>query len=140
MQSSERDGVVFVRLFPGEDFYPVLEAACRRHSVTSGVFLSGIGQLRDFTLGYFKAKGDYLPKEYPGVYELLSLHGNIVSEGDGFAFHIHVVVGDEQKNAFGGHLISAKVSVTNEIVILKTGVEVSRALNEETGLNELLID
>jgi len=65
MESAEENGVVFVRLFPGEDFFAALEEACRKHDAKTAVFLSGVGQLRDFTLGFFRKKGDYVPQAFP---------------------------------------------------------------------------
>lgn len=140
MESVEENGVVFVRLFSGEDFFACLEVACRRHDVKRAVFLSGVGQLRDFTLGFFRKRGDYVPKDFPGVHELLSVQGNIVFQDGEYVFHVHVVVGDEKKRAFGGHLLKGTVSVTNEIVVLKTECKLSRRLNDETGLKELFFD
>ena len=56
MQSKEEDGLIFIRLFPGEDIYHELEEVCQKHKVKTAVVLSGVGQLKQFELGYFKEK------------------------------------------------------------------------------------
>ena len=52
MQSKEEDNLIFVRLFPGEDIYRELEQVCQKHDVVTVVVLSGVGQLKQFELGY----------------------------------------------------------------------------------------
>lgn len=134
------DGVVLVRLLPGEDFYEGLEKACVKHGVETGVLLSGIGQLVDFRLGYFVSKGDYGEKHFPDVHELIGLQGNVVLQDSEYIFHVHCVVGDRNKKAFGGHLLGGTVSITNEIALLKTKIKALRRVNEDTGLKDLCFD
>ncbi|MFH1835175.1 MAG: DUF296 domain-containing protein [Methanobacteriota archaeon] len=140
MQSKEDKNLVFIRLFQDEDFYESLRAACVKHVVKTAVFLSGIGQLKDFKLGYFVEKGNYGEKHFPEVHELIALQGNVVFQDEEYVFHVHCVVGNREKKAFGGHLLSGKVSITNEIVLLKTDIEAARRIGEETGLYELFLE
>ncbi len=100
----------------------------------------GLGQLKQFTLGYFKEKGNYTPQEYEKPHELLSLDGIISREKGEYSFHLHAVLGNENKEAIGGHLIKGKVQVTNEIALIKTGVRVQRRLDEDTGLQALYLE
>lgn len=140
MQCKEDDSLVLIRLFSDEDFYEELKEACRAHEVETGVFISGIGQLKDFKLGYFIAKGDYGEKQFRDVHELIGLQGNVVFQDGEYVFHVHCVVGNREKKAFGGHLLDGTVSVTNEIVLLKTGIKAKRKIGEETGLKELFLE
>ena len=64
MQSKEESSLIFIRLFPGEDIYHELKKVCQRHKVETAVVLSGVGQLKQFKLGYFKEKGNYTPQEF----------------------------------------------------------------------------
>jgi predicted DNA-binding protein with PD1-like motif len=134
MQSKEKDSLVFIRLFPGEDIYQSLEEACRKHRVETAVVLSGVGQLKQFRLGYFKEKGDYAPQEFEKPHELLSLTGSISNQEGDYNFHLHVALGNEGKKVIGGHLIKGAVEVTNEIVLFKTDLKVKRKVEESTGL------
>lgn len=140
MQSKEKDGLIFIRLFPGEDIYQALKEACRKHRVETAVVLSGVGQLKQFKLGYFKEKGDYTPEEFEKPHELLSLTGSISNQEGDYNFHLHVVLGNEEKKVVGGHLIRGEVEVTNEIVLLKTDLKVKRKLEESTGLQGMFLE
>ncbi|GAI19806.1 unnamed protein product [marine sediment metagenome] len=102
--------------------------------------MSGIGQLKQFQLGYFKQKGNYVPQDFARPHELLSLSGNISNQGGEYELHLHVVLGDEDKSVIGGHLIKGEVEVTNEIVLLKTDLKITRKLEESTGLEEMFLD
>ena len=140
MQSKEKDGLILVRLFPGEDIYQALKEACQKHRVETAVVLSGVGQLKQFTLGYFKEKGDYTPEEFEKPHELLSLTGSISKQGDDYNFHLHVALGNEAKKVVGGHLIKGVVETTNEIVLLTTDLKVKRRLEESTGLQGMFLE
>ncbi len=140
MQSKEEQNLIFVRLFPGEDIYEELEKVCKKHNVETAVVLSGLGQLKQFELGYFKEKGNYTPQKFDEPHELLSLTGNVSKQDGEYVFHLHAALGNQEKKVVGGHLIRGRVSVTNEIVLLKTSLKVKRRVTETTGLNELFLE
>jgi len=140
MQSRAKDNLIVVRLFPSEDVLACLREVCGGYGVITAVALSGLGQLGEFELGFFKEKGNYLPEKFTEPHELLSLTGNIAWQGDDFQFHLHAVLGSDKKQVVGGHFISGKVSVTAEIVLLKSGLKVKRKIEEETGLAGMFLD
>ena len=140
MQSKEEDNLIFARMFPGEDIYTSLDELLEKHKVKTAVVLSGIGQIKDVEIGFFKEKGNYLPEKLAGNFELLSLAGNISLQDNAPEFHLHAVLGDEKKKAWGGHLISGAVNVTLELVLLKTNLEVKREIEEETGLKGMFLE
>jgi len=140
MKSKEKNNIVFIRLFPEEDLNDKLIEACAIHNVKSAVVISGIGQLKNIHLGYFKEKGDYSPECFKEPFELLSISGNICKDKEGYLLHLHAVIGDEKKNVFGGHFISGIVEITCEIVILKTNMGISRVYDEKTGLKALFLE
>ena len=140
MQSKEKKNMIFVRLFPDEDVNEQLKKACRRHEVVTAVVISGIGQLKNVELGYFKKKGNYASDNFKKPLEILSLSGNISRQEDDYNFHLHAVLSDEKKNAIGGHFIEGKISITGEIVILKTDLFFHRKFNEKTGLKDLYFE
>jgi predicted DNA-binding protein with PD1-like motif len=139
MQSKEKDNLVFVRLFPNEDIHGELRRVCKKHEVETAVILSGLGQLKQFQLGYYQEKGNYRPQEFRKPHELLSLTGTISKQEGEYNLHLHAVLGDEDKNAIGGHLIGGRVEVTNEIVLLKTDLKIERILEESTGLEGMFL-
>ncbi len=141
MQSSEKDGVLFVRLFPGEDVPASLVAACVERGITSGALVSGVGMLKDIELSYFnRASGGYDAHRFPEPMELVSLSGNISRDGDGIFVHAHASLADAEARVFGGHLSQASVAVTAEIVILRSGVPAFRRIEAATGLKGLFLD
>ena len=140
MQSKEKKNLIFIRLFPDVDVNEQLKDACKIHDVKTAVVLSGIGQLKEAKLGYFKEKGDYAPESFNKPLEILSLTGNICKQDDGYILHLHTVLGDENKNAIGGHFIEGQVSITAEIVLLKTNIPIQRKVDDKTGLKTLFLE
>ena len=125
MQSKEEGNIIFIRLFPDEDLQEKLKEACRLYNVKTAVIISGIGQLKKIQIGYFKEKNNYIRENFDAPHELLSLTGNICNQDGDYILHLHVVLGNEKKNAVGGHFIEGKVEITNEIVLLKTDVQLN---------------
>lgn len=140
MQSKREKDLIFIRLFPNENIYEKLREACIKYSVDTAVVISGIGQLKDFKLGYFKEKGNYTPEHFKTPHELLSLEGNICKQNGEYKFHLHVVLGNKKKEVIGGHLIEGLVEVTNEIVLLKKSLTIKRKPEKDTGLEGLFLE
>lgn len=140
MQTKEKDNLIFVRLFPEEDIYEKLAEAVKEYNVETAVVIAGIGQLKNFELGYFKEKGNYTPQLFTEPHELLSLSGNISKQNNKYNFHLHAVLGNEEKALVGGHLIKGTVAITNEIILLKTNLKIKRKLEEETGLEGMFLE
>ena len=140
MHCKQKDDLIFIRLFPDENIYEKLEEICRKCQVDTAVVISGIGQLKDFKLGYFKEKGNYIPQHFKIPHELLSLEGNITKRGEEYLFHLHAVLGNEKKEVIGGHLIEGLVEVTNEIVLLKTELRFERKTEDSTGLEGMFLE
>ena len=137
MQTLERDGLLFIRMFSGESYYDCLAEACRRHQVRSAVVLSSLGQFGEFELGYFVARGDYAPERFTEPHELVAVSG-LVSTNDGEPeFHLHATLGGRDKRTVSGHLLSAVVAITNETVLLESEASLTRRLSDETGLRML---
>ena len=137
MQSKEKKNIIFVRLFTDEDVNEQIKKACKNHNVKTAVVISGIGQLKKTQIGYFKQKGDYSKETFNKPLEILSLTGNICKEKDDYVLHLHTVLGEENKNATGGHFMEGTIGVTGEIVILKTDIIAKRKDDDKTGLKML---
>jgi len=140
MQSKEKQNIIFIKLFRDEDVNEKIIEACKLHNVKTAAVISGIGQLKDFQLGYFKKKNNYTPEIFDASYELLSLIGNICKENDDYLLHLHAVLGDEKKSVIGGHFIEGKVEITGEIILLKSNVDVKRKFDEKTGLKNMFLE
>lgn len=139
MQSKEKENIVIIRLFEDEDIYEQIKNVCEIHNIETAIVLSGIGQLKQVKLGYFKEKGNYSPELFDKPLEILSISGNICKIKDDYILHLHAVLGDEKKKVFGGHLIEGKISITGEICILKSLIDIKRKLDKKTGLESLYL-
>ncbi|RLF57991.1 MAG: hypothetical protein DRN27_06605 [Thermoplasmata archaeon] len=137
MEIKKNQYYLIVHLKPGENLLKSLITVCEKHSIITGVILSGIGQLTEVTLGYFKENNNYTPELFNETFELLSLSGTIIPHEETYLPHLHAVIGSERKKTFGGHLIDATVKVTNEIILLDIPIEISRKKSLVTGLMEL---
>jgi len=51
--------------------------------------------------------------------------------------HLHISLSDSKYNSYGGHLTSAVISGTSEIIIEEIDGEIEREFNKEVGLNLL---
>jgi len=73
-------------------------------------------------------------------YELLHLSGNICKINTNYEFHIHAILSNEKMETIGGHLLNAKVEITNEIIILKTVVDFSRIIENSSDLKKMVLN
>ena len=137
MLSKENENLVFIKLQPDEDINAQIKKACKKHDIKTAIVISGIGQLKKTKLGFFKNKDNYSPKIFEKPLELLSLTGNIIYQNNDYLLHLHTVVSDENKIAYGGHLIEGEISITAEIVLLKNDIDIFRKQNKKTGLKDM---
>ena len=97
--------------------------------------ISGLGALDDVTVAYYHLKlKQYQTKLFHGMYELVSLNGNITFvEGKRF-IHIHAALGTENYDIIGGHIMDATVGPSAEISIVPLNNTIERAYDDTTGL------
>ncbi len=130
------DEVLVVKLEDGEKVHPSLIEVCRKHDLRVGWVTSGIGILREFTLGYFTGK-EYLKKRFEEPHELLSMSGSVTLDAE-VPIHLHCSVSSKEFNVFGGHLFEGVANVLNEILITRVeNIELGRVLSPKTGYYEL---
>lgn len=123
-----------LQLFKGEEIFSSLVQFAKDHNLQSG-HISGIGAVKDITVGYFDTEKKGYPKnQFKATHELLSCKGNFsLNEGEPFP-HCHIVFCDTEQRAFGGHLFSATVAVTAEFYIVTDNQKVVRNFNDDIGL------
>ena len=99
--------------------------------------MTGLGAVDQFTVGVYDVdKREYHALSYAGAYEITSLVGTINTMNGEYYAHLHMSAADEDGTAVGGHLNSARISGTGELVITVTDGTVDRFKDEkETGLN-----
>jgi len=128
-------------MYPGEDVLESIEAVAKEYGVKSGQ-LSLIGAVSRAKLGYFhREAGEYRDFNVEEDVEVVSCIGNIATQEGNPIVHAHMIVADEIGNCWGGHLMKGcEVSVTIELVIIETEIELTRMRDDTTGLNLLHID
>lgn len=118
----------------GEELITSLLNFASSETLSSG-YLSGIGALRDFELGYYWLdRKEYKRQKYSEIVELIACTGNLALRQDAPFIHLHVALGREDYSMIGGHLFSGIVAVTAELFFRPLQEPVMRAWNERTGL------
>ena len=123
------------KLDAGADLYEGLTACVRREKIRLGR-IQGIGATTHAVIAFYdQERKKYNNIELLGGMEILALNGNI-SIRDGAPFvHAHIVLGDAQGRAFGGHLLpGTKVFAFEAVIDEFDGEEITRALDGRTGL------
>jgi len=129
-----------VSLETGDEAVKCLSDFAREQEVEAAS-ITAIGAFRQAVLGYFEWKS----KQYKKIpvdeqVEVLSLIGDVaVSEGEP-TLHIHAVLGKSDGSVAGGHLLSAEVRPTLEVIITQSPSYLRKAKDPETGLALLAID
>jgi uncharacterized protein len=128
---------VFAVIFElGEDPVAGLTRLAEEQSLTASSF-TAIGAFSEALLGYFDwEKKDYARIPVAEQTEVLALVGDIALEqGSGKPkVHAHVVLGKRDGAACGGHLLSAKVRPTLEVVLTESPAHLKRVHDPRSGL------
>ena len=137
----QKNGQIYIlRLEIGEEIITALKETCKELEIRAGK-VSGIGVLRSAKISYFdRGSGAYLHRELSGNMEMTSLMGNISSmAGEPFP-HLHVTLADKDFQLYGGHLSAGEIGVTGEIILEPFAEGVERKINQESGLNLLVLE
>lgn len=107
---------------------------CQNHNIHAGYF-QGIGAVSDITCGWYDlATRSYEFTEYKGLFEVVSMHGNIAYKEDELFIHLHGVFTDTKNQAFGGHVKEMTVGITLEIFLYPLPGVTHRSYDERSGL------
>ena len=137
MQYKRFNDKYVLRVDKGEEVVETITTFCEDKNIRLAS-ISGIGATNNATIVLFESgKKLYHKETFADDMEILSLTGNISTKDDKPYIHLHIILSTSDHKAIGGHLNSAIISVTCEIVltIIGTGETVYREFNEEIGLN-----
>ena len=124
-----------VRLEKGEDIVKSIQTLCEKEKIKLGA-ITGIGATNKAVVGLFETSTkEYHSKELTGDMEITSLLGNVTQMNGEVYLHLHITLADHNYNVHGGHLTSAIISATGEIIIDTIEGVVDREFDEEIGLN-----
>ncbi len=124
-----------VRLDKGDEIVSSLKQFCTENNIRLGS-ITGIGAANSVTIGLFEtASKQYHSNTLTGDYEITSLNGNVSSMNNEVYLHLHISISDSAYKAYGGHLTSAVISGTCELLIDTIDGTIERQFDEDTGLN-----
>jgi uncharacterized protein len=127
-----------IRFDPGEEIVSGLAAFCEQAGVI-GAAVQGIGSVATAEIGHFDPeRGDYVFRRLDGPLEVLALTGNVAALDGRPMVHVHAVLSDRAFTTQGGHLRSATVAVTCEVVLTLLSAPVRR--KREPGKKTALLD
>ena len=125
---------VLVVLQTGDEILESLYKIAEKINIKS-CWINGIGAAKNIILGaYPLTTKEYIKKDFIGEYELTGLIGNITKKQNEPFVHIHATISDDDCNAFGGHLFSATVTATCEIMLTLMDTSIKRVECNEVGL------
>ena len=128
---------VLVRLDKGDEIVSSLLDVAKEQGLTLAS-VSGIGATDDFEIGVFDLeRSDYDRFRFHGNHEIVSLVGNLTTKEGAPYIHLHISCAGEGGDLVGGHLFSAKISLTAEIFLLKAAGSADRLRDETLGINKI---
>ena len=127
-----------LKLHPGDELLGALKQYCTDNNLRAAYIATCVGSLKACTLRLANADRDR-PNEiktYDERFEIVSVVGTISCEGA----HVHMGLADATGAGIGGHLISATVFTTAEIVLGEVrGHAFERRFDDATGFKELAV-
>ncbi len=117
-----------------DDVLAAFQRFCERQTV-HGAFFYGIGGYRRATLGYYDMeKKQYDPIPVEEQVEVVSIVGNVTNFEGKPRIHAHCVVSYRDGHTIGGHLLSAIVRPTLEVMLEETSIPLQRTARPEIGI------
>ncbi len=129
-----------LRLDKGEEIVETLKKFCKEEGISLG-WVKGIGAANRAVIGLLNTKDKkYTTRELLGDHEIVSLVGNISNMDGEVYLHLHIALANEDYITYGGHLDSAIIGATGEIIIETIDGDVGRSFSQEIGLNLMDFD
>ena len=126
---------IIARFDRGEEILACLREVALKENIKLAS-ISALGAVDDFTVGVYKVdEQKYYANHFEGAFEIVSLTGTISTMNGEYYAHLHMSAGDDKGKVFGGHLNSARISATCEMVIDVIDGVVERKKDPGVGLN-----
>ena len=124
----------------GDEAVEGLESFARERGLSAAHF-TGIGAFEDVVLGYF----EWDPKRYKEIpiheqVEVVALTGDVALKDGEPTVHAHVVVARADGTASGGHLLSARVRPTLEVILTESPAHLRKRHDDASGLALIALD
>ncbi len=134
-QIAQEPKTFVIVLDTGEEILSSLQKFAETEGL-SGSSFKAIGALSKVELGWFNwgTKRYQIAVKLEEQVELLSLIGDIALKDSKPQVHAHLVVGREDGTAHGGHLLSATVRPTCELVLTESPRHLQKQVDPESGI------
>jgi hypothetical protein len=127
-----------VIFYQGDEVFSGLQEFAMKYHVTSAHF-TAIGAVSGATLGWFDPKRKMYKKiPVEGQHEVIGMSGDIALYQGRPIVHTHMLLGGPDGTTRGGHLLSANVSPTLEVMVTVDELAMHKRLDSDTDLT--LID
>jgi hypothetical protein len=124
-----------IRLERGEEIIGSILEFSKKMTIPFS-FLSGIGAISQMTIAFYNLKDKkYIDRNCNEPFEIVSLSGNLSNFNNQPIAHLHIVAANQNFQVIGGHLKSATVAATLEIIIETCDKIINRFPDQKTGLN-----
>lgn len=135
MEYNRFGNTIVARLDRGEEILDRLKAIALAEDIKlAGV--QALGATDSFAVGVYNVETQqYKANEFSGSFEIVSLTGTVNTMNGEYYSHLHMSAANESGAVVGGHLNSARVSATCEMVIHVIDGTVDRFKDGVTGLN-----
>ena len=131
------EDTIVVRLDKGDEIVQSLLEVAKKENVTLAD-ISAIGATDSFIVGVFDLdKGDYNRIKYVKNHEINSLVGNLTTKDGAPYLHLHITCTNADGKVVGGHLFSARISLTAEIFIHLVNGSLSRKFDPDLSINRI---
>lgn len=135
MEYRKFDNVYVVRIDKGEEILQSIKTLAEKENIVLAK-VEALGAVNNVTVGVYNTRQKkYYSNSFEGNFEIVSLLGTINTMNNKFYTHIHMSFGNDKGEVFGGHLNSAVVSATCEMIVTLINGKVDREFNEDIGLN-----
>lgn len=140
MEYKRFDNQVVLRIDRGEEIVASLEEMCIKENILCAC-VEAIGAVDDFEIGLFDVeKKEYCSEHYHIPAEVTSLLGTVTEKMGQPYLHLHMNAADKDHHVYGGHLNTAVVSATCEMIVTIINGQIGRKFDKETGLNLFQFD
>ncbi len=135
LAGTDKPFILVLRL--GDNLHESVVRAADKMNLKSAS-ISGLGALDDVTVAYYHLdRKEYTTKLFKGMFELISMNGNIsFAEGKRTA-HIHAALGQPDYSVVGGHIMDGIVGPTCEITVIPFASKIQRQQDDNIGLKLL---
>jgi hypothetical protein len=127
----------YIRIDKDEEILSSILNICKRENIKTAHF-RGIGCCNTINIQtYIPQKEEFLSHIRTGIFELISIDGNISPEEEELFIHAHAsfsYLEDNEIKIIGGHLKTAIVEYTAEIVLTPAEENISRMVDSKTGI------